>query len=219
MDVRASFDQQLDDCGVTIRGGPHESRLSAAFLRIHIRAACDEANALGKRSIVHAQGPEGAKAAVLAGCTSIEHGNMLTDREFDLIAETRGTVTITPSTDMLMQFGTFPATGPALSRGIVSGFGIDTICSAGNDLFSEMRLALAAERSRVNAPVLASGKQVPTVDLHQRDMLRLATIDGARVWHLEDEEDLIMPVILDQGERKLLGLPGYGIEELFLPYR
>ena len=60
------------------------------------------------------------------------HGNMLTDREFDLIAETQGTVTITPSTDMLMQFGTFPATGPALSRGIVSGFGIDTICSAGN---------------------------------------------------------------------------------------
>jgi cytosine/adenosine deaminase-related metal-dependent hydrolase len=40
---------------------------------------------------------------------------MLTDREFDLIAETQGTVTVTPSTDMLMQFGTFPATGPALA--------------------------------------------------------------------------------------------------------
>jgi hypothetical protein len=34
------------------------------------------------------------------------HAGMLTDREFDLIAETGGTVTITPSTDMLMQFGT-----------------------------------------------------------------------------------------------------------------
>jgi 5-methylthioadenosine/S-adenosylhomocysteine deaminase len=78
---------------------------------------------------------------------------MLTDREFDLIAETQGTVTVTPSTDMLMQFGTFPATGPAL----------------------------------------ASGKQVPTVDLHQRDMLRLATIDGARVWHLEDEIGTLTP--------------------------
>ena len=121
------------------------------------------------------------------------HGNMLTDREFDLIAETQGTVTITPSTDMLMQFGTFPATGPALSRGIVCGFGIDTICSAGNDLFSEMRLALAAERSRANAPALASGKQVPAVDLHQRDMLRLATIDGARVWHLQDEIGTLTP--------------------------
>jgi hypothetical protein len=34
---------------------------------------------LGRRSIVHAQGPAGAKTAVLAGCTAIEHGNRLTD--------------------------------------------------------------------------------------------------------------------------------------------
>ena len=54
-----------------------------------IRAACDEANALGKRSIVHAQGPEGAKAAVLAGCTAIEHGNRLTDEVLDLMVQRR----------------------------------------------------------------------------------------------------------------------------------
>jgi 5-methylthioadenosine/S-adenosylhomocysteine deaminase len=118
---------------------------------------------------------------------------MLTSREFDLIAQSGGTLTITPSTDMLMQFGTFPATGPALSRNIVSGFGIDTICSAGTDLFSEMRLALAAERSRANGPALATGEQVPTVDLHQRDMLRLATIEGARVWHLDDQVGSLTP--------------------------
>ena len=82
------------------------------------------------------------RCRLLGADVNYVHGNMLTDREFDLIAETQGTVTITSSTDMLMQFGTFPATGPALSRGIVCGFGIDTICSAGNDLFSEMRLAL-----------------------------------------------------------------------------
>ena len=121
------------------------------------------------------------------------HGNMLTSQELDLIAQHGGTLTITPSTDMLMQFGTFPATGAALSRGIVSGFGIDTVCSAGTDLFSEMRLALAAERSRANAPALARGEQVPAVDLHQRDMLRLATLDGARVWHLEDEVGTLTP--------------------------
>jgi imidazolonepropionase-like amidohydrolase len=55
-----------------------------------IRAACDEARAIGKRSIVHAQGPEGARAAVLAGCTSIEHGNRLTDEVLDLMVQ-RGT--------------------------------------------------------------------------------------------------------------------------------
>jgi cytosine/adenosine deaminase-related metal-dependent hydrolase len=64
---------------------------------------------------------------------------------------------------------------------------VDTICSAGTDLLSEMRLALAAERSRANASALARGERVPTVDLHQRDMLRLATLDGARVWNLDAE--------------------------------
>jgi cytosine/adenosine deaminase-related metal-dependent hydrolase len=40
---------------------------------------------------------------------------------------------------------------------------------------------------------LASGKQVPAVDLHQRDMLRLATIGGARVWRLEDQIGTLTP--------------------------
>src|SRR5271168_5003899 len=47
------------------------------------------------------------------------HGNMLTDQELDLIATSKGTLSLTPSTDMLMQFGTFPGTGRALQRGIV----------------------------------------------------------------------------------------------------
>jgi cytosine/adenosine deaminase-related metal-dependent hydrolase len=121
------------------------------------------------------------------------HANMLTDQEFDLIAKSKGTISLTPSTDMLMQFGTFPATGAALQRNIRCGFGVDTICSCGTDIFSEMRLALAAERSRANAPVLARGEQVPTVALHQRDMLRLATIDGARVWNMENEIGSLTP--------------------------
>jgi cytosine/adenosine deaminase-related metal-dependent hydrolase len=121
------------------------------------------------------------------------HANMLTDKEFDLIAKSKGTISLTPSTDMLMQFGTFPATGAALQRGIRAGFGVDTICSCGTDIFSEMRLGLAAERSRTNAPALARGEQVPTVALHQRDMLRLATIGGARVWNMEHEIGSLTP--------------------------
>jgi imidazolonepropionase-like amidohydrolase len=52
-----------------------------------VQAACGEAKALGKRAIVHAQGPEGAKAAVLAGCTAIEHGYRLTDEVLDLMVQ------------------------------------------------------------------------------------------------------------------------------------
>jgi cytosine/adenosine deaminase-related metal-dependent hydrolase len=38
--------------------------------------------------------------SLLGADVNYVHGNMLTDREFDLIAETQGSVTITPSTDM-----------------------------------------------------------------------------------------------------------------------
>jgi imidazolonepropionase-like amidohydrolase len=55
-----------------------------------IQAACGEAKAAGKRSLVHAHTSDGARAAVLAGCTAIEHGTMLDDSVLDLMAS-RGT--------------------------------------------------------------------------------------------------------------------------------
>jgi imidazolonepropionase-like amidohydrolase len=55
-----------------------------------LQAACGEAKSLGLRTIVHAHSAESAKAATLAGCTSIEHGAYITDDVFDLMAQ-RGT--------------------------------------------------------------------------------------------------------------------------------
>jgi imidazolonepropionase-like amidohydrolase len=52
-----------------------------------LQAACGEAKALGLRTIVHAHSAESAKAATLAGCTSIEHGAYVTDDVFDLMAQ------------------------------------------------------------------------------------------------------------------------------------
>ena len=55
-----------------------------------LRAACGEARAQGRRSVVHAHAAEAARRAVLAGCTTIEHGVLLDDAALDLMAE-RGT--------------------------------------------------------------------------------------------------------------------------------
>ncbi|MGC0771966.1 MAG: amidohydrolase family protein [Candidatus Acidiferrum sp.] len=52
-----------------------------------LQAACGEAKALGLRTIVHAHSAESAKAATLAGCTSIEHGAYVTDDVFELMAQ------------------------------------------------------------------------------------------------------------------------------------
>jgi imidazolonepropionase-like amidohydrolase len=52
-----------------------------------IQAVCSEAKAVGLRSVVHAIGDAGARAAVLAGCTSIEHGTFIKDETLDLMAQ------------------------------------------------------------------------------------------------------------------------------------
>src|SRR5216684_9364315 len=55
-----------------------------------IQAACGEAKRVGLRAAVHAISSGGAKAAVLAGCTSIEHGDFLDDEILELMSQ-RGT--------------------------------------------------------------------------------------------------------------------------------
>ncbi len=52
-----------------------------------IQAACGEANVLGMRTLVHAISAAGAKAAILAGCTAIEHGSYVDDATLDLMAQ------------------------------------------------------------------------------------------------------------------------------------
>jgi imidazolonepropionase-like amidohydrolase len=52
-----------------------------------LQAACGEANTLGLRTMVHAHSAESAKAATLAGCTSVEHGAYVTDEVFSLMEE------------------------------------------------------------------------------------------------------------------------------------
>lgn len=52
-----------------------------------LQAACGEATLQGKRSVVHAHASGGAKAAVLAGCTSIEHGSFLDDETLKLMVQ------------------------------------------------------------------------------------------------------------------------------------
>jgi imidazolonepropionase-like amidohydrolase len=52
-----------------------------------IQAACGEAKAQGLRVLVHAIGAAGAKAAILAGCTAIEHGSYVDDATLELMAQ------------------------------------------------------------------------------------------------------------------------------------
>jgi imidazolonepropionase-like amidohydrolase len=50
-------------------------------------AVCGEASRLGLRTVAHAHGPESARRAALAGCTTIEHGALLDRETLELLAE------------------------------------------------------------------------------------------------------------------------------------
>src|SRR5689334_9715721 len=52
-----------------------------------IDAACGEAKAQGLRAVVHAHSADGARASVMAGCTSIEHGTFLDDAVLELMVQ------------------------------------------------------------------------------------------------------------------------------------
>jgi cytosine/adenosine deaminase-related metal-dependent hydrolase len=133
------------------------------------------------------------KLGLLGPDVNYVHANQLDDHEFDLIAGSGGSISLCPSVDMLMALGAYPATGHALARGIPAGLAADTTTGTGTDLFTEMRLALAAERSRANAGAVSRHEAVEAVELNQRDVLRLATLDAARVWHLDHETGSLTP--------------------------
>src|SRR4051812_14359372 len=66
-----------------------------------LQAACGEANTLGLRTLVHAHSPESIRAAVNAGCTTVEHGNFATDDVLRLMAE-KGTY-FDPNVGLVLQ--------------------------------------------------------------------------------------------------------------------
>jgi imidazolonepropionase-like amidohydrolase len=66
-----------------------------------MNAICGEAAAQHLRVAVHAHGPESVRRAVMAGCTSIEHGVLIGQPELDLMAE-HG-VYFDPNTDLIFR--------------------------------------------------------------------------------------------------------------------
>ena len=52
-----------------------------------VKAACDEATVLGRRSVVHAHAAEAVKRAARSGCTTVEHGGLADESALDAMAE------------------------------------------------------------------------------------------------------------------------------------
>jgi imidazolonepropionase-like amidohydrolase len=81
-------------------GLPDTDPRKQVFSEAQLRAIVEEATALGIPVLCHAHGDEGARAAVLAGVASIEHGTFLTRETLELMAE-RGTALVPTYTTLI----------------------------------------------------------------------------------------------------------------------
>ncbi len=81
-------------------GLPDTDPRKQVFTEGQLRAIVEEAAALGLPVLCHAHGDEGARAAVLAGVASIEHGTFLTRETLQLMAE-RGTALVPTYTTLI----------------------------------------------------------------------------------------------------------------------
>jgi len=132
------------------------------------------------------------RAGLLGRDINHVHMTISSDEEMRMIADSGGTVSVTPVAEMMMGVGA-PVTGRLLKAGVRPGLGIDTLTGSNGDMFSQMRSALAMERMTEANSVWASGGDYRSVGLTARQVLELATIDGARTLWLDSKIGSLTP--------------------------
>ncbi len=104
--------------------------------------------------------------------TNYVHGNSSSDDALKTIADSGGTLAVSPVVEAELGFGA-PVTARAVAAGVPTGLGADTVVSGPGDMFSLMRGAYALAR--------LDGGGFTT-----RYALRAATVDGAKAAGLDD---------------------------------
>src|SRR5262245_36321347 len=124
--------------------------------------------------------------------TTYIHCNYLSDAEFQLVADTGGKVSISPSVEMAMGHGT-PPTARALAHGLRPSLSIDVVTTVPGDMFTQMRFLFASDRLLAHETAFAAGNTLEPVLLTSREVLEFATIEGARVCGLEKRTGSLTP--------------------------
>ena len=147
------------------------------------RAEIAAARELGLPVSVHACGPAAAAGQIrtyaeeglLGPDLQLVHLNNASPAEIALAAQAGTPVSVSPWTELQIGYGQ-PVTGELLAAGLPVALSVDTTMLSGNaDLFAVMKVTQAC----------ANGQARHEFALTARDVLRLATIDGARTLGLD----------------------------------
>ncbi|HZD73571.1 MAG TPA: amidohydrolase family protein, partial [Actinomycetota bacterium] len=144
------------------------------------------------------------RLGLLGPDTTYIHCCYFDDEEWRLVADSGGTISIAPQIEAQMGHG-WPPVMKAVQYGLRPSLSIDVVTTAPGDMFTQVRAAFACERARVNAVAWEANTEVPETMLTARQMLEMATINGAHVAGLEARTGSLTPgkkadvVLIDGG--------------------
>ncbi|MDP9494627.1 MAG: amidohydrolase family protein [Actinomycetota bacterium] len=145
-------------------------------LRIHTHVGIDPNVAGGLVADLAARG-------LLGGDVTLVQCTHLGDADFDAIASSGAAEALTPSSGMSGGEAR-PPMQELLDRGIRPGLGVGSELASPGDLFAQMRAVISVQHATLFDLKLAGKAGIPTL-LNTREVLRYATVDGARAAGLD----------------------------------
>jgi 5-methylthioadenosine/S-adenosylhomocysteine deaminase len=120
------------------------------------------------------------------------HCCYFSEHEWQRVQETGGTISIAAQVELQMGHGWAPV-NKSYQFGLRPSLSIDVVTTVPGDMFTQMRAAFGSERARVNAKCWEENIEVPETMLTARQMLEMATINGAHVAGVEDRTGSLTP--------------------------
>lgn len=134
-----------------------------------------------------------ADAGLLGPDLTVVHANGASADDLRRLADHGVSVSISPQIELTMPgLGASVGLRRMLDAGIRPGLSVDSESVASADLFTQMRFALAAHRADA-PPEDSDARQATERPLPAAEILRLATVDGARTAGLSDRVGTLEP--------------------------
>jgi 5-methylthioadenosine/S-adenosylhomocysteine deaminase len=131
------------------------------------------------------------KAGLMKADNEYIHCTQLSKTAWKMIADTGGHVSIATAIEMQMRHG-MPPIQEALDHGITPSLSVDVETNMAADLFTVMRATFLLQRALLNERMIAGEQNLPAL-VTSRQVLEMATIQGARDTHLDQKIGTLTP--------------------------
>ena len=132
------------------------------------------------------------RLGLLGPDTTYIHCCYFSDHEWQRVADTGGTISIAAQVEAQMGHG-WPPVHKSYQFGLRPSLSIDVVTTVPGDMFTQMRGAFGVERARTNAVMWELNAPIPETMLTARQLLEMATVNGAHVAGLEDRTGSLTP--------------------------